>query len=153
MATHLRSQRYTLTMETPMPNNVVLYDGDCAVCDTFVQFLLDRDEAGMFHYASLQSDFGQAALARHTQLPKNLDSIVYLEQGSSGESASIYSDAILNIVSKLPGLWSWTKILKIVPGFVRNPFYKAFAAVRYRIFGKVETCRLPRPGEAERFLS
>jgi predicted DCC family thiol-disulfide oxidoreductase YuxK len=35
---------------------------------------------------------------------------------------------------------------------MRDVVYRVVASTRYRVFGRVESCRMPREGEAERFL-
>jgi len=43
-------------------------------------------------------------------------------------------------------------LLWAIPAPLRNAGYTLVARNRYRIWGKHETCRLPRPGEQELFL-
>ena len=40
----------------------------------------------------------------------------------------------------------------LVPRPLREIGYKTVSKVRYRLFGKRETCRMPKPGERDRFL-
>ncbi|MGY0203700.1 thiol-disulfide oxidoreductase DCC family protein, partial [Acinetobacter soli] len=35
-----------------------MFDGDCNFCDASVQFILNRDTKGHFHFASLQGEAG-----------------------------------------------------------------------------------------------
>ena len=137
----------------PEFERLVLYDGVCAVCDATVQFLLDRDTEGLFHFAPLQGDTAQAVLARHPEVPRDLDSILYVEKRPAGtEQVSWHSTAVLRMVAELPGGWQLLGALRVVPWWLRDPFYRGFAAVRYRVFGKLEACRLPEPEWEPRFL-
>lgn len=43
---------------------VILFDGNCNLCNGGVQFVLDFDKDGLFRFASLQSDAGKALLQR-----------------------------------------------------------------------------------------
>lgn len=43
---------------------VILFDGNCNLCNGGVQFVLDYDKDGVFRFASLQSDAGKALLRR-----------------------------------------------------------------------------------------
>lgn len=147
---YTRMSRYPVPAE--LPPAVVLFDGVCAVCDAGMQWLLDHDTANQLHYAPLQGDVAAAVRARHPEIPAELDSIVFVEQTPDGERVSWHTDALLRVVSRLPSPWRHLRLLRIVPWFVRDPLYRAFAAVRYRVFGKLEACRIPKPGEAERFL-
>lgn len=80
-------------MET-LEKYIIFFDGDCLICNRFVQMLLKIDRKNKFHFSSLQSDF---ALDRLISLPKNTDSIVYL----SPRGLYIKSEAILDICKDL----------------------------------------------------
>jgi predicted DCC family thiol-disulfide oxidoreductase YuxK len=41
---------------------IILFDGQCNVCNTFVQFVIRRDPAGKFQFAPLQSEQAARAL-------------------------------------------------------------------------------------------
>jgi predicted DCC family thiol-disulfide oxidoreductase YuxK len=128
---------------------VVLFDGDCAVCNATVGFLLDRDRKGVLRYAPLQGAYGTALRARTPAWPANLDSLVLDE----GDRVSWYSTGVLRAMRWLPAPWPAFSLFLLVPWPIRDAAYRAFAAVRYRVFGRVERCRLPRPGEEARFLA
>lgn len=132
---------------------LVLFDGVCAVCDASVQWILDHDPDGLFHFAPLHSDLAQSILARHPELPDKLDSIVLVEKRPDGtERVSWYSAAILSIAARLGLPWSLVAAARVVPQGLRDPFYRGFAKVRYRVFGKLDRCRLPEPEWESRFL-
>jgi predicted DCC family thiol-disulfide oxidoreductase YuxK len=38
---------------------LILFDGQCSLCDSAVQFVFRRDPAAYFKFASLQSSLGQ----------------------------------------------------------------------------------------------
>ena len=136
-----------------LPPRVILFDGVCAVCDAGMSWILDHDPDGRFAYAPLQGETGAAILARHPELPAHLDSIVYVEQTASGETVAWHSDAILRIARDLGRPWSMVGVFRIVPWPLRDLGYRAFAAVRYRVFGQIEMCRMPKEGEEDRFLA
>ncbi len=130
---------------------MVFFDGDCAVCNTTVGFLLDHDSRGRLHYAPLQGQFAADVRSRHPEWPDDIDSIVFLEPNEQGEILSWHSGATVRIASYLPAPWSWTAACWVVPWPIRDAAYRAFAAVRYRIFGAAMSCRVPRPNEVDRF--
>jgi predicted DCC family thiol-disulfide oxidoreductase YuxK len=135
-----------------MPPRLVLFDGVCVVCDAGMTWLIDHDPQGLFHYAPLQGPTAAAVRARHPEWPDQLDSIVLVTQTDHGEEIAFHSGAILQIASHLPAPWSWIGCLRLVPRPLRDLGYRAFAAVRYRVFGVHEACRIPTPEEAARFL-
>ncbi len=135
-----------------LPQRVVLFDGVCAVCDVGMTWILAHDPEGRFSYAALQGETAAAILARHPELPDQLDSIVLVEQTPEGERVSWYSDAIFQIAAALPWPWRGVAWFRVLPRGLRDLAYRAFAAVRYRVFGKVDRCRLPTESEASRML-
>lgn len=137
----------------PSFERLVLYDGVCAVCDRTVQFILDHDPEGRFHFAALDSDIARRVLARHPEIPEDLDSIIVIERLPDGsERASWHTTATLRIAESLPAPWRWARAGLLVPRVLRDPFYKGFAAVRYRVFGRLDSCRIPEPEWESRFL-
>lgn len=135
-----------------IPARLVLFDGVCAVCDAGMSWLLDHDPDGRFHYAPLQGDTSAAIRARHPELPEQLDSIIYVEQTERGETVSWHTDAVLRIARDLGWPWRAFTFFRILPAPLRDLGYRAFAAIRYRVFGKIEMCRMPKDGEESRFL-
>ncbi len=79
-------------------------------------------------------------------------SVVYLR--GEGERAELLtrSDAILAILGDLGGFWRLLAVARLVPRALRDRVYDLVGRNRYRWFGRFEACRLPRPGEAGRFL-
>ncbi|MCC7506609.1 MAG: DUF393 domain-containing protein, partial [Saprospiraceae bacterium] len=49
-------------MEPQVKSPVLLFDGVCNLCNGAVQWVLLRDRRGVFRFAALQSDTGQAML-------------------------------------------------------------------------------------------
>lgn len=133
---------------TPPPNAVVLFDGVCNVCNATVNFIIDRDTAGHFHFAALQSDAAKTYL-KHGNLPSDfLEGVVLWEDGR----CFTRSTAVLRILRGLGGIWVLPYALMIVPSAVRDAAYDWFIRRRYRWFGKRDTCRVPTPDVQARFL-
>lgn len=129
-------------------NSVVLFDGVCNLCNGAVDFIIRRDRHKRFMFASLQSVTGQELL-KHYHLPtETYKSMVLIHQGKLYQRSS----AALQIARGLGGGWSLLYYLKLVPAFLRDGVYNFIARNRYTFFGKENTCRLPSPEEAARFL-
>ncbi len=127
---------------------ILLFDGVCNVCESTVRFVVPRDPHGRFQFASLQSDAG-GRLLRHAGLPpEQLDTVVLIE----GERVSLRSTAILRVLRRLVLPWPLLYPLILVPRALRDRAYAAFAARRYRWFGKKDACLIPGPDLAARFL-
>jgi predicted DCC family thiol-disulfide oxidoreductase YuxK len=141
-------------------SHILLYDGVCGLCNRFVQFILRRDRRAIFRFASLQSDFASRILSRHNLNPSALDTLyVVVDSDSqtdnehSTEFPLARSDAALFVLKHLSGPWAAAAfLLQLAPKFVRDSAYNFIARHRYRIFGRSDTCQLPRPQDRNRFL-
>ena len=132
--------------------SIILFDGVCNLCNGAVQFIIERDATAQFHFAALQSDFGQQILQQFKLPTAALDTIILIENGQ----AFTRSTAALRIARRLDNVgWRvFGKVaLAIVPRFVRDFFYNLIARNRYRMFGKQTECWLPTPELRARFLN
>ncbi len=126
---------------------IILFDGICNFCDSSVQFIIRYDQAAYFQFASIQSDVGQALLAKYN-VSENVDSVILIEHGE----AYVESTAALRISRKLDGLWPICYLFILVPPFLRNIVYRLVAKNRYRLFGQKKICLLPTSSQQKRFL-
>lgn len=131
-------------MSTP---DLVLFDGVCHLCSGTVQWMLQRDRYGRFHYAPLQSDFARDLLHSFGKNAENLDSIVVI----AGARLLERSDAVIYIAQRLGFPWSLAVIGRAFPRRWRDTAYDAIARRRYRWFGRYEACWAPRPEWSARF--
>jgi predicted DCC family thiol-disulfide oxidoreductase YuxK len=134
--------------ESPDDESIVLFDGVCNLCSGFVQFVLPRDEAGQYRFASLQSDAGQALLAEHDLPRDELESVVLIEDGES----HVKSAAIIRIATGLGGAYRLLSPFRYVPRSLRDRIYDFVADHRYRWFGKKDRCMMPSEDVESRFL-
>ena len=131
---------------------VVLYDGVCGFCNHAVQFLLSVDRREELRFAALEGDFAHDVIGRHPELA-GVDSVVYVENpGTKRERVLVRSDAALRVITHADRPWRWLKVARAIPRPVRDRLYDGFAAIRYRVFGKLDTCPLPSPEVRARFL-
>jgi predicted DCC family thiol-disulfide oxidoreductase YuxK len=130
-----------------MNESVVLFDGVCNLCNASVRFVIKRDRAARFKFASLQSPYAASLFRRMNFHSEGVDSIVLFENGKF----FVRSTAALNIARHLSGLWPLLYAFIIVPPFIRDAVYDFVARNRYRWFGKKEFCEVPAPGMKERF--
>jgi predicted DCC family thiol-disulfide oxidoreductase YuxK len=133
---------------------IVLYDGVCALCNRVVRFVLARDRAGMFRFASLQGEFASAALARHDRDPDALDTlVVVVDAGLPSERLLDRSGGVLFILERLGTGWPLAaRVARLAPPFVRDWTYDWVARWRYRAFGRYEACPVPPPEHRAKFL-
>jgi predicted DCC family thiol-disulfide oxidoreductase YuxK len=127
---------------------VVVFDGECAFCNRWVDFLLRFDRKDRFRFAARQSASG-AAFAREAGLPETGVGSIVLAEGSG---IRVRSDAVLRMLELLGFPFSLARIFRVVPAFVRDAVYDTIARNRVRWFGRMAACRLPSPAERHRFI-
>lgn len=126
---------------------LILFDGECHICDGFAQFILNRDKENQFLFTSLQSEAGEF-IQKNYRVPENIDSVLFID----GDKVYIKSDAALNILQKLTFPWKMLIAGKILPYFIRDALYDFIARNRHKWFGKKQTCRLPTAQERKKFI-
>jgi predicted DCC family thiol-disulfide oxidoreductase YuxK len=140
----------------PAEHPIVFFDGVCALCNGFVDFVMARDRRGRFRVAALQGETAAAmgameAQPGHSSAAGDSDPMrsILLRDGGRWYRKS---DAALRVVAGLDGAWKLTRPLLWIPRNLRDTAYDFIARNRYRWFGKREACRMPTPSERERFL-
>ncbi len=131
---------------------LVFFDGDCVTCHRAVMFLMRRPARDRFRFIALETLRGTPWQQRIAdQLGMNLStSIVVAKQGK------LYarSAALLCLINDLGWPWRLLLVGHIVPTFLVDAAYDAFARVRYRIFGKAPLASFcePLPPELRRLV-
>jgi predicted DCC family thiol-disulfide oxidoreductase YuxK len=124
-------------------DKVVVFDGVCGLCNKSLSLLIRIDKNKTLRYTSLQGEY-----VKELDIEKDIDSIVFYEEGK------LYykSTAVLKIVRSLGGVWGVVNIFYIIPPFIRDAMYDVIAKYRYKIFGKMDSCRMPNKEEEGLFL-
>lgn len=143
---------------TPVPTSdgsgaaaLVLFDGVCGLCNAWVDFVLRRDRAGRLRFAALQSTTGGRILRRHGLPVDFVDSIAVVDVHGR---LLLRSAAVAAVLRLLPRPWPLAGVLlALPPAPLVDLGYGLVARVRYRIWGRRETCRLPSPAERARFMA
>ncbi len=127
--------------------HIVFFDGDCGVCNFWVQWILERDKKDQFLFASLQSDFGQKFLSE-----RNLDTKVFntLYLWKPNEYYLEKSRAVLKIANVLGGIYKLSGIAKIIPKSLSDTVYDTVSKNRMKLAN--QKCYLPTPQERKKFI-
>lgn len=127
---------------------ILLFDGECNLCNGTVQFVIKRDKKANIKFASLQSEVGKQIMQQFNIPSEYIDSIILLERGN------VYykSTAALRLSKKMDDLWPLCFTLIIIPAFIRNIIYDFIARNRIKWFGKADTCWVMTPEFKNRFL-
>jgi len=116
-----------------MAKSLILYDGNCVLCNRSVQFLQPRQKPGAIEYAAQQTEHGKSALKDCGLDKRRLDMLVLVENGR----CYLRSTAALRAFRYLHFPWPLLFSLIIVPSFLRDPVYNLIAHNRYRWFGRM----------------
>ena len=127
---------------------IVLFDGVCNFCNSWVQLIIRNDRKNIFQFAAMQSETGKRLLSETNSPKASLESVVLIENGKY----YFHSSAGLRIFFHLKGLWKLMIAFYIVPVFVRDAVYNFIARNRYRWFGKRETCMVPDEKMKSKFI-
>ncbi|NRD79528.1 thiol-disulfide oxidoreductase DCC family protein [Bacillus sp. BRMEA1] len=126
---------------------IILFDGECHLCNSSVQFIIKRDRKGYFKFASLQGKTAQNLIKKY-KMDIAVDSFVLIKN----KKVYYKSTAALLVSRQLNSFWKLFSIFLFVPPMLRDLVYEIIAHNRYRWFGKTESCMLPKPEWKNRFL-
>lgn len=133
----------------PKNKKIILFDGICNLCNSAVQFIIERDKKDVFRFVALQSDLGKEIRSYIGVDQKKVDSIILYEPGV----AYYYkSEAAFKIASDLDGFYGFLAAFTIFPNWLNDSVYNYIAKNRYKWYGKKEECMIPTPELKAKFL-
>ena len=142
-------------MSAAPPRPVLLYDGQCGLCNRVVRRLLRADRTGRLHYAPLQGEPAQAYLRTQGLPVADFDSLVFVPDWNE-PAAGAYrwrTDGALAACAVVGGgLWQAVGWMRFIPAGVRDLGYKLVARSRYALFGQYRPTPLADPEWGRRFL-
>lgn len=127
---------------------VVLFDGVCKLCNGWVKLLIRHDRQQRVRLATVQSPEGQALLAWAGLPLDDFDTMAVIRD----QHCWVRSEAFFEVIKQLPVVWSPLRLLRCLPRAFRDRCYDRIARNRYRLFGKYDSCLMPDPDHAQRFL-
>ena len=134
--------------ETSGSSPVIIFDGNCVLCSSWVAFLLRRAERGRFRFSTTQSPAGKKLLHAHHVDPENPGTFLLLDAGRGYTE----SDAVIHMLCALRGAWRATALGYALPKAMRDALYRWLARNRYRWFGRREQCFVPSAADRDLFL-
>ena len=127
---------------------IVVFDAQCLLCNSWVQFLLKHDKQGIFQFAAIQGKVGGQLLADAGLKIEGLQTLLLVDGAQSWQ----HTDAILRVLHALGWPWRLAGVARLIPAPLRDAMYRVIARNRYQWFGKSEQCLMPDPAVAARFL-
>ena len=119
---------------------LMVFDGECALCHTGVQFLSKRTSPKKIplYFIASTSEAGDYLLREAGYDPQKLTSIVVY----SADQFHLRSNAIAISLTSCTILWRWCGlVLQLIPNFISDFFYDLIARNRQKIF-KNNVCQL-----------
>lgn len=122
-----------LTMNTKNKDSraIAYYDDSCNLCNFSKDFFEKRDKTGLIKFKPLS----EADPASMPEKMRQADSIILM----LNDQYYIKSTAVLRLIRFLPR-WKLLYFLIIIPVPVRDLVYDFIARIRYRIWGRNESC-------------
>jgi len=140
-------------------DNVILYDGVCNFCNTWVDIILKIDFQRKFRYAALQSENGMMLLEKIGKGKDDISSVVLVKQvkGKQGEYRGHFKSSCVTEVIKelnLPAVSPAAVLLSsVLPLPLKDSAYETVARNRYNFLGKRNTIDRLNNLNADRFLN
>ncbi|MFN7013206.1 MAG: thiol-disulfide oxidoreductase DCC family protein [Bacteroidia bacterium] len=129
-------------------NCILLFDGECNLCNKSVQFVIKRDKRGRVKFALLQSNTGKKLKEQYQIQKSYFNSIILIDN----EKVYYKSTAVLRLSKYLEGLWPVCYTLIIIPKFIRDTVYDYIARNRIKWFGRTDSCWVITEELTKRFL-
>jgi predicted DCC family thiol-disulfide oxidoreductase YuxK len=136
---------------------LVVFDGNCVLCNGWVRWLTQRDRGDRFRFAAFSTSAVAPLLERHGlavgagEVPGTV--VAFRFPSGAGEQMLVRVGAVRAMLRELPRPWpAIAAALGWVPGFLSDPVYRLVARLRYRVWGRLESCPIPTAEERARFL-
>ncbi|MEO6873502.1 MAG: DCC1-like thiol-disulfide oxidoreductase family protein [Opitutaceae bacterium] len=138
------------------PDPVLLYDGECGLCNRVVRLLLRLDSAERIRFAPLQGPAAQAYLRAQGLPVEDFDSLVFVPDWDrrTPQDYLLRTDGVIAALRGSGAVGAeLAAVLAVFPTAARDAGYRLVARWRYRIFGGWKPQPLARPEWAERFIA
>jgi predicted DCC family thiol-disulfide oxidoreductase YuxK len=119
---------------------IVVFDGECALCNGFVAWLIRHDKRAVFKIAGSAGEVGKAIVAAAGLEGTVIQSTIVVWDGQRGLTRS---DAVLAIVTRLGWPWRALGAARVLPRAWRDAAYGAVAKRRARLEAEDAACGVP----------
>lgn len=128
---------------------VLLFDGECGLCQACVRMLIRLDPAGRLRFAPLQGAPAQAYLRAQGLPVRDFDTLVFVPEWNRPAPGDyrLRTDGLLAACAVVGAVGRELANLRALPASFRDLIYRAVARSRYALFG---AARPERWSEADR---
>lgn len=125
-------------MKNQQTKDIIIFDGECNLCNGVVGWLLKFAPKNMFYFLPFQSPQGQRLLKQYGFPTEQLDTVILIDQ----DGLKTHSDGFLKIVSKIPKWQRVAALLGFIPRLIRDFVYKTASKNRVKWFGTSSSCSI-----------
>ncbi|RNC79822.1 MAG: DUF393 domain-containing protein [Winogradskyella sp.] len=125
-------------MENQLTKDIIIFDGECNLCNGVVGWLLKFAPEDLFQFVAFQSSYGQQLLKTYGFPTQQLDTVILID----GSGVKTHSDGFLKIVSKIPKWKRVAALLAFIPRMIRDFIYKTASKNRVKWFGTSGSCTI-----------
>ena len=118
--------------------DIIIFDGECNLCNGVVGWLLKFAPSNMFGFVPFQSPTGQAYLKQHGFNTQRLDTVILID----AHGVHTHSDGFLRVVGKIDKWKRVAALLAFIPRMFRDFIYKTASKNRVRWFGSSTSCAI-----------
>ncbi|MFW7413425.1 thiol-disulfide oxidoreductase DCC family protein [Demequina sp. SO4-18] len=122
------------------PRPIVVFDGDCGLCNGFVAWLIRRDGDRRFLIAGSDGPVGRAALSAMGLPPEVAASTLVV---ATARGPQLRSDAVAAVAAGLGWPWRAAAAMRALPRGIRDTVYRFVAARRPRRPAEDPSCGTP----------
>lgn len=128
---------------------IIIFDGQCVLCSSGVQWMLRRDPEGVTRFAAIQEAIPRALYAHYGLDAEEFDTFMVLKDGRP----QLRWAGVLAAARTLPAPWKWLGAAgRIVPRSIGDALYDVLQRNRFGWFGRRDACFLPAAEVRRRFL-
>ena len=128
-------------------NNLILFDGQCKLCNAWCNFILRHDKNNVFTLIPIQSDIGQDFLKNNNYPTEQFETMLYVENNIIYEKSTAFIKVTKHFRYPIKTLF----IIKYIPKVIRDFVYNQIAQNRYKIFGKCSACTITKEEHGKHF--
>lgn len=123
-----------------MTRPIVIFDGDCGLCNGFVAWLIRHDPQARFLIAGSAGEVGRAALQAMGLAPQVASSTLVV---ATADGPRLRTDAVAAVLGELGWPWRGGRVILAVPRALRDRVYDAIAKWRPRRPAEDPACGTP----------
>lgn len=128
--------------------NIILFDGECNLCNSVVKFLIKHDKKKKFKFSSLQSEFGRNICIQYNMPTSGFETFLYLRN----DTLHVKSTAALYMLRDLGFPFNILYGFMFVPRPLRDLVYMLISRNRHKLF-KNSSCIMPTGELRARFIN